>query len=102
MSQVGAKTLRATWTNRNGAPSFEVGMGVGDFMSVECGIGEDVKEECLRYLHAEGTSKQVTVTLREIGLSVQQEVQVTFTLKELTGILIFFCSFPMTQVIFTS
>ncbi|MDK2413569.1 hypothetical protein QHH03_31240, partial [Aphanizomenon sp. 202] len=65
VSQVGAETLRAKWTNSNGAPSFEVGMGVVDFMSVECGVGEDAKEECLRYLHAEGTSKQVTVTLRE-------------------------------------
>ncbi|XP_037776523.1 uncharacterized protein LOC119573375 isoform X4 [Penaeus monodon] len=84
--QMGAKTLRVKWTNNNEAPSFDVGIGVDDLSSVECGAGKDAGGECMRYLHVEGTSKQVTVTLREIGLSVNQEVQVTATLKELTDI----------------
>ncbi|XP_047473706.1 uncharacterized protein LOC125028302 [Penaeus chinensis] len=84
--QVGAKTVRAKWTNNNGALSFDVGIGVDDLFSVECGVGGDAEEECLRYLHVESTSKQVTVTLREIGLSVDQQVEVTLTLRDFDDI----------------
>ncbi|XP_063603905.1 uncharacterized protein LOC134779662 [Penaeus indicus] len=84
--QVGAKAVRAKWTNTNGALGFEVGIGVEDLFSVECGVEGDAEEECLRYLHVDSTSKQVTVTLREIGLSVDQQVEVTLALRDFDDI----------------
>ncbi|XP_042892884.1 uncharacterized protein LOC122266958 [Penaeus japonicus] len=88
VKQVGKGTLRARWTNSNKAPSFEVGTSSDDLSSVECGAGEEAERECLRYLHVENTNTPVTVTLREIGLSVQQEVQVELTLEDLPDIII--------------
>ncbi|XP_042855658.1 uncharacterized protein LOC122242444 isoform X4 [Penaeus japonicus] len=83
VKQVDKSTVQVRWTNSNKAPSFDVGTSSVDLSSVECGAGEEAERECLRYLHVENTNTPVTVMLREIGLSVQQEVQVEFTLKDL-------------------